>query len=78
MRFFSFQNFWASRACDAGPTWRWLWNMSVEDEIILPGLVGEPGAASAVGGPEISLAPSIPADTEREVNSDDEEVSGRG
>lgn len=55
--------------------------MSVEDEISLPGLVGEPGAA-AMGapsvGPGISLAPSIPAETELEIQSDDEEVSGCG
>ena len=52
--------------------------MSVEDEIILPGVVG--GAGAVAGGPgaslqsDISLAPSIPADTEVEVQSDDEEV----
>lgn len=60
--------------------------MNVDHEISLPGLVGEPGAASAGppsgggpgGGPGISLAASIPAETELEIQSDDEEVSGCG
>ena len=61
------------------PTWL---KMNVEDEISLPGLVGAPDAAGtgppSGGGPGISLAASIPAETELEIQSDDEEVSGCG
>lgn len=48
--------------------------MSVEDEISLPGLVGGPGSANPPSGPAISLASSIPAETELEIESGDEEV----
>lgn len=45
--------------------------MNVEDEISLPGLVGERSGSQEPG---ISLASSIPVETELEIESGDEEV----